>query len=84
MEAQLSIRIPEDLKAALDRASKKAGVKNAEIVRRALQEYLAATMSSRARPAERVRGLLGSIESGVPDLAERHRDYLLESLRRGQ
>jgi hypothetical protein len=40
------------------------------------------------RPApsasHRVAGLLGSIETGVEDLAERHRDYVLESLRRGR
>jgi len=28
-----------------------------------------------------VEALLGSLESGVPDLAEEHRKYLLESLR---
>jgi hypothetical protein len=29
-----------------------------------------------------VRDLLGSMESGVPDLGQRHRDYLLKRLRR--
>jgi hypothetical protein len=29
-----------------------------------------------------VRDLLGSMESSVPDLGQRHRDYLLRRLRR--
>jgi len=40
--------------------------------------------SSEARPAAGVRHLIGSVESGVPDLAERHREYLLDALRRGR
>ena len=32
-------------------------------------------------PEARVRHLIGSLETGVPDLAENHRAYLLESLR---
>jgi hypothetical protein len=36
------------------------------------------------RPIERVRDLLGRIESGLPDLGQRHRDYLIRRLRRGE
>ena len=34
--------------------------------------------------ADRVRHLIGSLESGVPDLAARHREYLMTSLKRGR
>ena len=34
------------------------------------------------KPSDRVQGLLGSLESGLPDLAENHRRYVLESLTR--
>jgi len=34
------------------------------------------------RPADRVRSLIGCLESGVPDLAENRRTKILESLRR--
>ena len=56
--------------------------KSSEIVRLALREYLGGFSGSRPRPADRVRGLIGSLESGVPDLAEKHRAYIVESLRR--
>jgi len=37
---------------------------------------------SRERPADRVRSLIGSLESGVADLGENHSAKILESLRR--
>ncbi len=84
MDAQLTIRIPDDLRRALDRASRKTGLKSSEIVRLALRGYLNVPAGLNKRPAERVRGLLGSLETGVPDLAEKHREYILESLKRGR
>ncbi len=84
MDAQLTVRIPTDLRDALDRASRKSGLKNSEIVRLALQHHLNLPGGRNKRPAERVRGLLGGLESGVPDLGENHRTYILESLSREQ
>jgi hypothetical protein len=50
----------------------------------ALEAFLGAGEQRGARPADRVRGLIGSLTSGVPDLAERHREYIIEALRRGR
>ena len=50
----------------------------------ALREFLRVGTGVVSRPADRVRGLLGSLDSGVPDLAERHREYILESLKRAE
>lgn len=84
MQYQVTIRLPEDLSQALKAASRRMQRKSSEIVRLALREYLGTSSGSRTRPADRVRGLIGSLESGVPDLAERHRAYIIESLRRGR
>lgn len=35
----------------------------------------------RTRPYDRVRELLGSIESGIPDLGQNHRKHLLQRLK---
>jgi len=48
----------------------------------ALREFLEVGPSSEQPPSSRVSGLLGSLESGIPDLAEKHREYLLEALQR--
>jgi hypothetical protein len=58
--------------------------KGSDIVRLALRAFLQETQSPTNRPVDRVRGLLGSLESGVPHLAERHREYVIESLKNGR
>jgi len=82
MQYQVTVRLPVDLGKALQRARRRLGRKNSDIVRLALRQFLQHGDPGAARPAERVRHLIGSLESGVPDLAERHRDYVLAALKR--
>jgi Arc/MetJ-type ribon-helix-helix transcriptional regulator len=84
MDTQLTVRLPAELSDALARASRKSGRKASDIVRTALREYLSLRKSGESAPAERVRGLIGSLDSGIPDLSEQHRLYILESLTRGR
>ena len=81
MESQITVRIPKHLARALEQASRRLQRKNSEIVRMALRAFLEVSQPPGGRPADRVRGLLGSLDSGVPDLAEKHRDYILQSLK---
>ncbi|MBI3915228.1 MAG: hypothetical protein HY327_13710 [Chloroflexi bacterium] len=48
----------------------------------AVENFLDA--QAETRPIQRVRDLLGKVESGVPDLGQRHREYLLKRLRNGK
>ena len=68
---------------SLEAASKKMNLKTSEVVRMALREFLRLPSHSGQRAADRVRGLIGSLESRIPDLAEKHRSYILESLKSG-
>jgi hypothetical protein len=81
---QLTVRLPDDLSKALKAASRRMQRKSSEIVRLALREFLGVSSRSGKRPADRVQSLIGSLDSGVPNLAEKHRAYILESLRRGR
>jgi len=47
----------------------------------ALEAFLRATPPTDSKPAERVAHLIGAVSSGVPDLAERHREYVLAALK---
>ena len=78
---QLSVRLPDDVSRALDAAAIGLQRKRGDIVRIALRRYLG--LGTDEKPAARVALLLGSLESGVPDLAEHHRRYILESLGHG-
>lgn len=64
MGAQLTFRLPSDLSEALERASQQSGRKASDIVRAALRDYLGAPSVSGPKPAERVRGLIGSLTRG--------------------
>ena len=84
MQDQLTVRLPADLSRALRRASRRLQRKNSDIVRLALQAFLKVDERLESKPADRVRGLIGSLDSGVSDLATRHREYILESIKRGR
>lgn len=84
MEAQVTVRIPVELKRALDDAAKRMHRKSSDVVRLALTAFLQGAPEASSRPAYRVRGLLGSLESRLPHLAERHREYIVEALKRGR
>ena len=82
MESQLTLRLPGALASRLDRSAKRLKRKRSDVVRLALEQFLDSELE--IRPVERVRDLLGSIESGVPDLGQRHREHLIRRLRRGE
>jgi len=82
MSDQLTVRLPDKLSRSLAEAAIRLRRKRSEVVRLALESFL--EPPARERGATRVASLLGSLESGEPHLAERHREAVLESLRRGR
>ena len=82
MDSQLTLRLPGALAGRLDRSAKRLKRKRSDVVRQALEQYL--DTEPEVRPIERVRDLLGRVESGMPDLGQRHREYLVRRLRRGR
>ncbi len=81
MSTQLTVRLPDDLGRSLKRVSRQLQQRPSEVVRLALREFLGTTAANPRRPADRVRRLIGSLESGIPDLASKHRTYILESVK---
>jgi len=82
MDQQLSLRLPAPLAKKLDQAALRMQRKRSEVIRLALEQFLETEVE--VRPIERVRDLLGKVESGIPDLGARHRDYLKTRLRHGR
>ena len=82
MESQITLRLPGSLAEKLDRAAKQQRRKRSDVVRQALEQFL--DNEPDVRPVDRVRDLLGSVESGIPDLGLRHREHLIQRLRRGR
>ncbi len=83
MQSQLTVRLPADLDEAVTRAAKQLRLKRSDIVRLALEQYLQEPqVREEQSPYGRVKHLIGSIESGVPDLGSSHREHLLKRIRR--
>ncbi|MEK7865895.1 MAG: ribbon-helix-helix protein, CopG family [Planctomycetota bacterium] len=76
----ISLRLPDALLRRLDRAGRARGKARSELIREAIEAHLQAR--GRARPAELVRSLLGSVKGAGPaDLATRHAHYLRQHFR---
>ncbi len=86
MGQQLTVRMSEEMAAKLEEAARLLRRRRSEVVRLALERFLKDVLEDvedeMTRPIERVRDLLGQIESGVPDLGQRHRESLIARLRR--
>jgi metal-responsive CopG/Arc/MetJ family transcriptional regulator len=82
--SQITVRLPDDLSRALRAAARKSQRRTSEIVRMALRAYLEPAPAARGKAYDRIRHLIGAFDSGIPDLAEKHSEYFLESLRRGR
>ncbi len=84
MEDQITVRLPTPLGRTLRRTSRRLGRRPSDVVRMALEAFLLGSATTDGKPAERVKHLVGSLASGVPDLAERHREYLLAAVKRAR
>ena len=82
MKDQLTVRLPGDLSRALKAASRRMQRGSSDIVRLALRDFLGTSGVSGVRPADRVSGLIGSLESGAPEGIER--ELRLVARRRGR
>ncbi len=85
MQRQLTLRIDDSLADRLEHLARGMRRRRSEVIRLALEEFLATEPGQPTRrPIELVRDLIGRLETGVPDLGQRHREYLIRRLRRGR
>jgi metal-responsive CopG/Arc/MetJ family transcriptional regulator len=81
---QLTVRMPDDYTEKLNSLSKKMGLKRSDVVRLALKRFLDENNEEiHQLPFEKVKTILGVAESGIKDLGQRHRHYLIQKIRRG-
>lgn len=83
MQCQLTVRLSEDLDKEITYLSKKLRLKRSCIVRMALEKFLDDFhVREESTPFERVKDIVGTVSSGVPDLGEGHRKHLLKKFRK--
>jgi len=77
---QLTIRMPDDQMNRIEHIAKKLGLKKSDVTRMAIKKFIEEYNDSTVKPFAKVKHLLGIVESGVPDLGQRHRDHLLKKI----
>ena len=79
---QLTIRIPDEYSLKIDKLTKKMGLKKSDIARLALKQFLEEnSVEEEEKPFDKIKHLLGSSESKIEDLGQRHRDYLIVKIK---
>lgn len=83
MESQVTVRLPETLNKDISAFAKKMRLKRSDIIRLALENFVgSAQTKENDNPYERVKDLIGSISSEAPDLGTRHREHLINRIRK--
>ena len=57
------------------------GLKKSDITRMAIKKFIEEYSDNSVKPFEKVKHLLGVVESGVSDLGQRHRNHLLKKIK---
>ena len=77
------VRLPYDLDRGVSTLAKRLRLKRSDIVRMAVERFLVELYGEdEGKPYEKVKYLVGSVSSGIPDLGEGHRKYLLEKIKK--
>jgi antitoxin component of RelBE/YafQ-DinJ toxin-antitoxin module len=80
---QLTIRMPEEYKERIEILAERMGLKKSDIARLALKEFIEEnTATDGQSPFDKVKHLLGTVESGIKDLGQQHREYLIRKIRK--
>lgn len=83
MQGQLTIRLNSTLEQGLEALSSRFHQKRSEIVRHALEQFITQEMNAEENsPWHKIQHLAGSVETGVSDLGEAHREHLRAKFKR--
>ena len=78
---QITIRMPDEYLSKIERIAKKTGLKKSDITRMAIKKFIEEFTDNEIKPYEKARGLLGVAESGIPDLGQNHREYMINKIK---
>lgn len=80
---QLTIRMPDEYRVKIEMLAEEMGLKKSDIARLALKRFIEESMDNeQASPFQKVKHLLGTAESGIKDLGQRHREHIIGKIRK--
>jgi hypothetical protein len=79
---QLTIRMPKEHLIKIKQIAKNMGLKKSDITRLAIKHFVDGYGSGdNESPFNRARDLIGVAESGISDLGQNHREYLIKKIK---
>jgi hypothetical protein len=79
---QLTIRIPEKYFSKMEQIAKLSGLKKSDISRMAIQKFLNEYGDDEEPDLfSKAKRLIGVVESGIPDLGQKHREYFIKKIK---
>ena len=82
---QFTVRLPDEYSGKIALLSKKLGLKQSDIARMALKQFVEENLAkNQSTPFQKVKHLIGSAESGIQDLGQRHREHIIKKLKQSQ
>ena len=80
---QLTIRMPNEQMPKIERIAREMGLKKSDITRIAIKKFTEEYFGEEKemKPYDRVKHLLGVADSGVADLGQSHREYLIKKIK---
>jgi Arc/MetJ-type ribon-helix-helix transcriptional regulator len=80
MGHQISLRLPDDLLAELDRQARQRRRSRSDLIREILEQHVRVSATP-DQPYSRVKDLVGTLSGGPPDLGAKHREYVVGLVR---
>ncbi len=78
---QLTIRLQKSDMIKIEKLARDYGLKRSDITRMAIKKFLETTPEPERKPFEKAMHLIGVAQSGVSDLGQNHRQYLIERMK---
>ena len=83
MQSQITVRLDEEFQEQITNVAKRLRRKRSDIVRLALEKFISEIDElNESKPYDQVKGLIGSVSSGIPNLGEAHREYLVKKFKK--
>jgi metal-responsive CopG/Arc/MetJ family transcriptional regulator len=73
--------MPEEYFSKIEQIAKSSGLKKSDVTRMAIRKFLEEYSSEKeATVYSKAKRLIGVVESGISDLGQNHREYLIKKL----
>ena len=79
---QLTIRMPDEYLTRIEQIAKSTGLKKSDITRMAIKKFIEEHSDENETSLYgKSKNLLGVVESGISDLGQNHRKYLVQKIK---